>query len=167
MISGSFTDLTWVDFTPGLVLKKSSRGTHLSSSLYHLFRSLIILIHSILQSHLSTREDIKNKAWEAGYYKESMKPVNPFMTVESSSWLCCLVLWYFWKWIPNKIWIPKMFEIELLMWYSFNKLLSFKYFPNHAFVRVNKIVRPFKGHYYRHIVKSIIIASLLISRISP
>ena len=35
MISGSFTDLTWVDFTPDLVLNRSSRGTHLSCSLYH------------------------------------------------------------------------------------------------------------------------------------
>ena len=37
MISGSFTDLTGVDFTPGLALDKYSRGTqsNLSCSMYN------------------------------------------------------------------------------------------------------------------------------------
>ena len=54
MISGSFTDLTCVDFTPVLVLNKSSRGTHLSSSLNHLNQiEPLDFFKSFNQLHLS------------------------------------------------------------------------------------------------------------------
>ena len=48
MISGSFTERTWVDSSPGLVLNKSSRGTHLSCSLYHQLQHIKTVLPSIV-----------------------------------------------------------------------------------------------------------------------
>ena len=84
MISGSFTDLTWVDFTPGLVLNKSSWGTHLSCSLYHIVfstatRENSASIYSLrgtsnLLSICSGGDIIPNTAWEPGYAWHSQQP---------------------------------------------------------------------------------------------
>ena len=81
---GSFTDLTSADFTPGLVLNISSRGTHLSCSRYlcrpnglafylliHLFISM--MAGEELNVCTVAKQTQKRTNWKAGNNTDKIK----------------------------------------------------------------------------------------------